>query len=207
MKTKTVNCKQLCVTPIITHFLTYFNRQPNKNLKIISRFGLTIAQSFIIICNVLRIWRNWQTRRFQVPVGDRAGSTPVIRTKIRGRLMPSSYFGYVIVKQQELMVETRAGASGLRTDTMLAAQLTQTEQRTPAVHRGAPPKAQLLLSAPKYGDGLLPSPYFVYACVCNCKITGLRAICVRIQCYRSITTATVINCIYGAINSQFEHFP
>ena len=30
----------------------------------------------------MRIWRNWQTRRFQVPVGDRAGSTPVIRTKI-----------------------------------------------------------------------------------------------------------------------------
>ena len=29
----------------------------------------------------MRIWRNWQTRRFQVPVGDRAGSTPVIRTK------------------------------------------------------------------------------------------------------------------------------
>ena len=28
----------------------------------------------------MRIWRNWQTRRFQVPVGDRAGSTPVIRT-------------------------------------------------------------------------------------------------------------------------------
>ncbi len=30
---------------------------------------------------LMRIWRNWQTRRFQVPVGDRAGSTPVIRTK------------------------------------------------------------------------------------------------------------------------------
>ena len=26
------------------------------------------------------MWRNWQTRRFQVPVGDRAGSNPVIRT-------------------------------------------------------------------------------------------------------------------------------
>ena len=33
----------------------------------------------------MRIWRNWQTRRFQVPVGDRAGSTPVIRTKKAGR--------------------------------------------------------------------------------------------------------------------------
>ena len=29
----------------------------------------------------MRMWRNWQTRRFQVPVGDRAGSNPVIRTK------------------------------------------------------------------------------------------------------------------------------
>ena len=29
----------------------------------------------------MRIWRNWQTRWFQVPVGDHAGSTPVIRTK------------------------------------------------------------------------------------------------------------------------------
>ena len=28
----------------------------------------------------MRMWRNWQTRRFQVPVGDRAGSNPVIRT-------------------------------------------------------------------------------------------------------------------------------
>ena len=31
----------------------------------------------------MRMWRNWQTRRFQVPVGDRAGSNPVIRTKKR----------------------------------------------------------------------------------------------------------------------------
>ncbi len=30
----------------------------------------------------MRMWRNWQTRRFQVPVGDHAGSSPVIRTKI-----------------------------------------------------------------------------------------------------------------------------
>lgn len=28
----------------------------------------------------MRMWRNWQTRRFQVPVGDHAGSSPVIRT-------------------------------------------------------------------------------------------------------------------------------
>ncbi len=26
-------------------------------------------------------WRNWQTRRFQVPVGDRAGSSPATSTK------------------------------------------------------------------------------------------------------------------------------
>ena len=28
-----------------------------------------------------RTWRNWQTRRFQVPVGNRVGSNPVVRTK------------------------------------------------------------------------------------------------------------------------------
>ena len=27
-----------------------------------------------------RTWRNWQTRRFQVPVGDHMGSSPFIRT-------------------------------------------------------------------------------------------------------------------------------
>ena len=26
------------------------------------------------------MWRNWQTRRFQVPVGDHMGSSPFIRT-------------------------------------------------------------------------------------------------------------------------------
>lgn len=40
----------------------------------------------------LRMWRNWQTRRFQVPVGDHMGSSPFIRTilypvePVRGRL-------------------------------------------------------------------------------------------------------------------------
>ena len=34
----------------------------------------------------MRMWRNWQTRRFQVPVGDRAGSNPVIRTKAKSRI-------------------------------------------------------------------------------------------------------------------------
>ncbi len=33
--------------------------------------------------NSLRTWRNWQTRRFQVPMGDRAGSSPVVRTKAK----------------------------------------------------------------------------------------------------------------------------
>ena len=28
----------------------------------------------------MRMWRNWQTRRFQVPVGDHMGSSPFIRT-------------------------------------------------------------------------------------------------------------------------------
>ena len=30
--------------------------------------------------NGMRMWRNWQTRRFQVPVGNRVGSNPFIRT-------------------------------------------------------------------------------------------------------------------------------
>ena len=30
----------------------------------------------------MRMWRNWQTRRFQVPVGDHMGSSPFIRTKV-----------------------------------------------------------------------------------------------------------------------------
>ena len=29
----------------------------------------------------MRMWRNWQTRKIQVLVGDHAGSSPVIRTK------------------------------------------------------------------------------------------------------------------------------
>ena len=28
----------------------------------------------------MRMWRNWQTRKIQVLVGDHAGSSPVIRT-------------------------------------------------------------------------------------------------------------------------------
>ena len=28
----------------------------------------------------MRTWRNWQTRRFQVPVGDHMGSSPFVRT-------------------------------------------------------------------------------------------------------------------------------
>ena len=35
----------------------------------------------------MRMWRNWQTRRFQVPVGDRAGSNPVIRTNDKMHLL------------------------------------------------------------------------------------------------------------------------
>ena len=32
----------------------------------------------------MRMWRNWQTRRFQVPVGNRMGSSPFIRTNLIG---------------------------------------------------------------------------------------------------------------------------
>ena len=43
-----------------------------------------------------------------------------------------------------------AGVSGLRRKKLFCGWYTQTEQRTPAVHRGAPPKAQLLLSGCYY---------------------------------------------------------
>ena len=33
----------------------------------------------------MRMWRNWQTRRFQVPVGNRVGSNPFIRTTFLGQ--------------------------------------------------------------------------------------------------------------------------
>ena len=38
----------------------------------------------------MRLWRNWQTRKTKDLVGDRAGSTPVNRTKprIRAHLAP-----------------------------------------------------------------------------------------------------------------------
>ena len=49
----------------------------------------------------MRIWRNWQTRRFQVPVGDRVGSTPVIRTKIAVQGFSfHRYFSYVRILQE-----------------------------------------------------------------------------------------------------------
>ena len=31
-------------------------------------------------CSIMRIWRNWQTRRSQTPMGNRASSNLVIRT-------------------------------------------------------------------------------------------------------------------------------
>ena len=47
--------------------------------------------------------------------------------------------------------------SGLRRNTEVAVKFTQTEQWTPTVHRGAPPKAQIPLSAPnEYNTNLKP---------------------------------------------------
>ena len=44
----------------------------------------------------MRMWRNWQTRMIQVHVGNHAGSSPVIRTKIqevgRGRWFFDLFF-------------------------------------------------------------------------------------------------------------------
>ncbi len=30
----------------------------------------------------MRVWRNWQTRTFEGRMGDRMGSSPIIRTKM-----------------------------------------------------------------------------------------------------------------------------
>lgn len=46
----------------------------------------------------MRMWRNWQTRRFQVPVGDHMGSSPFIRTIFVVRK------GYKLKKAQKHMV-------------------------------------------------------------------------------------------------------
>ena len=55
--------------------------------------------SFIIHL-FMRIWRNWQTRWFQVPVGDHAGSTPVIRTKKMTLLFVGVIFFLVRILQE-----------------------------------------------------------------------------------------------------------
>ena len=44
-------------------------------------------------CPHMRTWRNWQTRRFQVPVGDHGGSSPFVRTtQTEGRRYVGSLF-------------------------------------------------------------------------------------------------------------------
>ena len=44
-------------------------------------------------CPHMRTWRNWQTRRFQVPVGDHGGSSPFVRTtQTESRLYVGSLF-------------------------------------------------------------------------------------------------------------------
>ena len=40
----------------------------------------------------VRLWRNWQTRKTKDLVGDRAGSTPVNRTKTR-----DTHYGYPLI--------------------------------------------------------------------------------------------------------------
>ena len=43
----------------------------------------------------MRMWRNWQTRKIQVLVGDHAGSSPVIRTiyaEYRIKIRYSAFF-------------------------------------------------------------------------------------------------------------------
>ena len=95
----------------------------------------------------MRIWRNWQTRRFQVPVGDRAGSTPVIRTNKKEDSFCCPLFCWY-----EFRVLTGVEGGGASESEQFACGkdirakvCTQTEQWSPTVHRGAPPKAQLLL--------------------------------------------------------------
>ena len=57
----------------------------------------------------MRMWRNWQTRRFQVPVGDHMGSSPFIRTskidKFRQEFVDFSYL-------YKLLIPTKKDGSG-----------------------------------------------------------------------------------------------
>ena len=46
----------------------------------------------------MRMWRNWQTRRFQVPVGDHAGSSPVIRTIYTGYCIKYGNIPYIFCR-------------------------------------------------------------------------------------------------------------
>ena len=46
----------------------------------------------------MRMWRNWQTRRFQVPVGDHAGSSPVIRTIYTGYCIKHGNIPYIFCR-------------------------------------------------------------------------------------------------------------
>ena len=40
----------------------------------------------------MRTWRNWQTRRFQIPVGNRVGSNPFVLTNEKRAPKRCSFF-------------------------------------------------------------------------------------------------------------------
>ena len=45
------------------------------------------------------MWRNWQTRRFQVPVGNRMGSNPFIRTKQENAPFTGAFFLFSMINE------------------------------------------------------------------------------------------------------------
>ena len=93
-----------------------------------------------------RTWRNWQTRRFQVPVGDHGGSSPFVRTKQIEVPCGTSICIYDYTKGRE-----GGGASASERFavewcgySLIAANRTA----RCAVRWGAPPKARVPSSAP-----------------------------------------------------------
>ena len=92
----------------------------------------------------MRIWRNWQTRWFQVPVGDHAGSTPVIRTKKMTLLFVGVIFFLVRILQ-----ELRGG----KAEAIFCRRAADSTAVLTALGLGCQPcaalKRLLLLSAPK----------------------------------------------------------
>ena len=60
----------------------------------------------------MRSWRNWQTRTVQVRVGNRGGSNPLDRTKIKMTGSPVIFFMCKVIR---IEIRTRKGITVKRT--------------------------------------------------------------------------------------------